>query len=129
MEFEQQLNNAIPLIKLLSRKYSRATNIPYEEYMSALYEEFHKKFDSFDQVKGEFGKFAKVILTQRALRVADHKRKERKFYDNVLHIDGQVDEDGDPTFEFEDTVINVQDTAIENIEKSPDKLQLIRALT
>lgn len=128
MNFNQQLNKAIPLIKLLARRYSKATNIPYEEFVSSLHQEFYEKFETFDNMKGEFSKFVKVTLTQKAQRIADPKRKERQFYDKILYIDGQVDDEGEPIYEFEDELVNVQATAISNIEKSPDKLQLIRAL-
>lgn len=126
MEFTEKLNKTKPLIHILAKRFSRATNIPYEEFVSALFEEFYEKYPKYSKDKGEFKKFAKVILTQRAKRVAT--RKERLFYANVVHIDGQVDEEGNQTFEFSDDTVNVEQTAISNIEKSPDKLPLIRAL-
>jgi hypothetical protein len=127
VEFNKKLNSVKPLIQLLSHRYSSATNIPVEEFISALHEEFFLKFNSFDESKGDFRKYAKVVLTQRAIRVAT--RKEWRFYSNLFYADGQVDEENNPTFEFEDTKVDVQTTAIDNIEKNSDKWQLIRALT
>lgn len=125
MKFEDQFNKTKPIIKLFAKRYSKATNIPVEEFESALCEEFSKKFRCYDG-RIKFTSFIKPILTQCATRVA--ARKERKFYDNIVHVDGLQDEEGKEVFEFADENLTDQ-IALERIEKSPDKLQLIQALT
>lgn len=124
MKFEQQFNKTKPTILLFAKRYSKATNIPIEEFESALCEEFSKKFDGYDG-RITFSAYIKPILTQCATRVAE--RRERKFYRNVVHVDGLVDDDGDDMFEFVDES-NVEEVALNRIEKSPDKLSLVRAL-
>ena len=124
MGFEEQFNRTKPVIDLFAKRYSKATNIPVEEFESALCEEFSKKFEHYDG-RIKFTAFIKPVLSQCALRVAD--RKERKFYDNVIHVDGLQDEDGEDLFEFADES-RTDELAIERIEKGPNKLQLVRAL-
>lgn len=124
MKFEQQFNRTKPTILLFAKRYSKATNIPVEEFESALCEEFSKKFDRYDG-RIAFSAFIKPILAQCAKRVAE--RRERKFYKNVIHVDGLVDDDGDDMFEFVDEN-NIEEVALDRIEKSPDKLSLVRAL-
>jgi len=124
LKIEEQFNKTKPIIELFAKRYSKATNIPVEEFESALCEEFSKKFGSYDG-RIKFTAFIKPILVQCAMRVA--ARKERKFYDNIVHVDGLQDEDGSDMFEFADENLTDQ-VALERIEKSPDKLTLVRAL-
>lgn len=125
MDFEKQFNKTRRTILIFARRFSRATNIPKEEFESAMCEEFSKKYDGYDG-RISFEAYIKPILHQCSQRVA--ARKERKFYDNVIHVDSLVDEDGIAVFEFADKN-TAEDVAIKRIEKSPDKLLLIRALT
>lgn len=125
MEFEKQFNRTRKIISIFSKRFSRATNIPVEEYESAMCEEFAKKYEGYDG-RISFDAYIKPILHQCAQRVA--ARKERKFYDNVIHIEGFLDEEGNAMFEFADDN-TAEEVALERIEKSPDKLLLIQALT
>lgn len=125
MKLEEQFNSIKPIVKEYAERFSKATDIPKEEYESALYEEFALKVNRYDG-RIAFSAFIKPILNQRALRVA--ARKERRFYENVTFIEDLVDDEGNPTYSFEDDS-KTDDIAINKIEKSPDKLQLIRALT
>lgn len=129
MNFEQQFNSFYPILVGISKRYARTTSVPYEEYESALSEEFFLKYESFDpDVRDNFNAFMRVVLTQRATRVAN--RRERDFYDNVVFYEG-FDEDGeDEGFDV------VSDWKMENhvedlkaIKTDADKLELISALT
>lgn len=126
MNFEEQFNKTKPTIRWYARCFSNSTNIPYEEYESALYEEFGDKFDAYDG-RITFTAFIKPILRQRALRVADKRRKEGKFYNNLYYIDGESDEDGNPTFELAGEV-NIEEEVVSPKKKCEDKRQLISAL-
>ena len=123
MNFEEQFNRTKPTIKFFAQKFSKATNIPVEEFESAMCEEFSKKYERYDG-RISFDAYIKPILNQCAHRVA--ARKERRFYDNVIHVDGMQDEEGNEVFEFADEN-TAEEVAVEN-EKSSDKLLLIRAL-
>lgn len=126
MNVEEQFNIAKGIIALYARRFSKATNVPIEEYESAMCAEFADKAPKYNG-KISFKAYIKPILNQCALRVADVKRKERRFYDRVVHVDGLLDENGSPEFEFADsTKVDVQ--ALEQIEKTPDKRELIEAL-
>lgn len=124
MKFETQFNKTKKTIEVFSRRFSKATNIPVEEYTSALNEEFSRKFERYDG-RIPFDSFIKPILHQRAQRVAE--RRERKFYANVIHVDGLVDDEGESLFEFADEG-SVEEIALDRIEKAPDKLLLIQDL-
>lgn len=124
MNFETEYMKTLPTIKRFAKKFSKATNIPPEEYESAMCEEFSKKYFKYDG-RISFSAFIKPILNQCASRVAE--RKERKFYDNVLHVDGIQDDEGNATFEFVDEN-DVEKLALDRIEKGSDKLSLIQAL-
>lgn len=125
MNIEEQFNKVKPIIAMYAERFSKATNIPAEEFESAMCEEFATKVDKYDG-RIPFTSYIKPKLNQCSQRVAS--RKERKFHGNIVHADSIVDEEGNQVFEFADS-INVEDYAISNIEKSPDKLPLIRALT
>lgn len=125
MNFEKQFNRTKKIILIYSKRFSKATNIPIEEYESALCEEFSKKYERYDG-RIPFDTYMKPILHQCAQRVA--ARKERKFYDNIIHVEGLVDEEGNAVFEFADKN-TAEDVALKRIEKSLDKMQLIQALT
>lgn len=125
MNFEKQFKKTKPIIQGYAKRYAKATGIPREEYESALCEEFAKRAMIYDG-RIPFTAFIKPILTQKALKVAS--RKERKFYDNVLHTDGMIDEDCNPTFEFISEV-DIEKEVISPTKKCADKLQLIHALT
>lgn len=125
MKFEEQFNKTKSLILLFSKRYSRATDIPVEEFESALCEEFSAKYERYDG-RIPFNAYIKPILTQCAARVAS--RGEKRFHGNVLHVEGLLDEDGSEMFEFADEN-KLEDIVLERIEKSPDKLLLVRALT
>lgn len=127
MTIEEQFNKTKPTIALYAKRFSKATNIPVEEYESAMWEEFGKKAERYDG-RVSFSAYIKPILNQCSQRVAS--RREKKFYSNVVHAEGISDEDGNPSFEFE-SEINVEIEAIESLEptkKCEDKRQLIHAL-
>lgn len=124
MNFEEQFNKTRRTISEYASRFSKATNIPVEEFESAMCEEFAKKAKMYDG-RIPFTAYIKPILNQCSQRVAS--RKERKYYDNIIFVDGLSDEDGNPTFEFESS-INVELEATEPIKKCEDKRQLIHAL-
>lgn len=124
MNIEDRFNKTKPIIAMYAMRFSKATNIPVEEYESALCEEFAEKAEKYDG-RIPFTSYIKPKLNQRAMRVAE--RKERRFYDSIVHAESIVDEQGNVSFEFADS-IDVAEIAVNNIEISPDKLPLIRAL-
>lgn len=126
MNFEQQFNSILPFIKFYASKLSIATSIPKEEYESAMCEEFYEKYDKYDG-RISFNSYIKPILQQKARRTSELKKFE--FYRKTVRLEDYVDSEGKETpQEFADS-IDVSEEARMRIEKSPDKLQLIRALT
>lgn len=126
MEFNKKFNSFYPVLISIAKRYSRSTAIPFEEYESSLCEEFYLKYESFDSDRRDnFNAFMRVVLTQRATRLAN--RREREFYDNVEFYEASTfDEDGEEQefdipsdFDLEDHVIKKTDE---------DKRQLIQAL-
>ncbi|WP_336638432.1 winged helix-turn-helix domain-containing protein [Lysinibacillus fusiformis] len=124
MNFEKQFNRTRKTISVFSKRFSYATNIPIEEYESAMCEEFAKKYYKYDG-RIPFDAYIKPVLHQCAQKVAS--RKERKFYDSVIHVDGIIDEDCNPKFEFVSDV-DIENEVVSPIKKCEDKLQLIHAL-
>lgn len=91
MTFEERYEEFKPVLLSISKRYARSTPIPVEEYESALSEEFFIRYSDFDSRRNNnFGAFMRVVLTQKATRIAS--RKERKFYDSIVTID---EPDGD----------------------------------
>lgn len=131
MRFEDQFNSFYPTILAIAGRYAKTTNIPFEEYESSLCEEFYLKYNSFDPNRSSnFNSFMRVVLTQRASRVAS--RRERRFYDNVIFYESLTfDEDGESQ-EFDLPMDwDLEDRVISEMEKKTDadKRQLIDALT
>lgn len=126
MNIEEQFNKTKPIIREYSRRFSKATNIPYEEFESALCEEFGAKFERYDG-RIAFTAFIKPVLHQRAARLADKRRKEGRFYENIYYIDGESNEDGNPTFELAGDV-DVEEEVVSPKKKCEDKRQLISTL-
>lgn len=130
MNFEKQFNSFYPTLKTIARRYSQATDIPYEEYESALCEEFFLKHHDFDHRKNpSFEGYMRVRLTQRATRVAG--RKERIFYDNSYFYEGQaVNEEGEEMeFELADGFcLEEYVITLEERKTDADKRELINAL-
>lgn len=95
MEFKEKFNSFYPTLQEISKRYAAGTDIPYEEYESSLSEEFYLKYNMFDSEKRDnFGAYMRVVLTQRASRVAN--RTERKYYDSMMFYEaGMVGDDGE----------------------------------
>jgi len=130
LKFEEKFNSFYPTLVAISKRYSAGTGIPVEEFISSLSEEFFKKFNNFNpDKKDNFTAYMRVILTQRATRVAN--RQERKFYDSIMYIeDGKKDKDGKTQeldfpseWDLEEHVISLQTK-----KTDADKRELINAL-
>lgn len=126
MNFEQHFNSMRPFIHQYARKLSLATSIPIEEYESAMCEEFYAKYDKYDG-RISFNAYIKPKLQQKARRTS--KLKKFEYYRKITRLEVHTDNDGrEIEREFADS-IDVSEEARARIEKSPDKLQLIRALS
>lgn len=134
MKFEKQFNSFYPTLRQISLRFAKTTGIPAEEFESTLCEEFYIKYAHFDpQKKDSFTAYMRVVLTQRALRMAS--RKETEFYRKEELFVGQEDssEDGDDVaveLEIADDFDLEEYVVIKSEHKTDaDKLQLINALT
>ncbi len=134
MKFEKQFNSFYPTLRQISIRFSRTTGIPVEEFESTLCEEFYLKYAHFDpQKKDSFTAYMRVVLTQRAMRMAG--RKETEFYRKEELFVGQEDssEDGDDVaveLEIVDE-FNLEEYVASKAEHKTDadKRQLINALS
>lgn len=132
MNFNKQFNKFYPILEEIAKRYARTTSVPYEEYESSLSEEFYLKYNDFDPKKrNNFNAFMRVVLTQRASRVAN--RAEGSFYDRITYLEtpsNDIDSDEDDNdFEIA-SEWDLEEHVISNLEKKTDedKLQLINAL-
>lgn len=131
LSFEKQFNSFYPTLKMISARYARGTSIPVAEFESSLSEEFFLKYDLFDpERKDNFSAFMRVVLTQRASRVAN--RKEKKYYDNVVFYEDTKENDQGEEVEFDlPSDYNLEKDVIQRAERKTDadKLELINALS
>lgn len=131
MSFEKQFNEFYPTLESIARRYASSTPVPYEEYESALSEEFFLKYEEFDPTRNDnFSAFMRVVLTQRASREAN--RKEGQYYGSITYLDLPSIEDDDEDklrmelaseWDLEEHVISKEEK-----KSDEDKLQLIDAL-
>lgn len=100
MTFEERYEKFKPVLMSIARRYANSSPIPIEEYESALNEEFFMRYDEFDERRNNnFGAFMRVILTQKATRIAT--RKERKYYDSIEYIDLPDESDEETKYPME----------------------------
>ena len=100
MTFEERYEKFKPVLMSIARRYANSSPIPIEEYESALSEEFFMRYDEFDERRNNnFGAFMRVILTQKATRIAT--RKERKYYDSIEYIDLPEESDEETKYPLE----------------------------
>lgn len=129
MNFEKQFNKFYPILQAIAKRYARTTSVPYEEYESSLSEEFFLKYKDFNPRRNaNFNAFMRVVLTQRASRVAN--RTEGSFYDSITYletssIDDEEEQELEIAFDWD-----LEEHVLEELEKKTDedKRQLINAL-
>lgn len=86
--FDERFIAVYPRITAISGRFARTTNIPSEEYESALCEEFINIDKAFDaKVNNSYSAFVGAMLETKAKRLADATRKDRRYYDSIKPID------------------------------------------
>lgn len=123
MSFNEKFNKYYPTILAISKKFSRTSKVPVEEFISQLSEEFFVKHESYDESKCEFDSYIKAVLKQRAIRVAT--RKDRTFYASIDYIEKDESDKDSAKFEFVDD-FNLEDYVTS--KKKADQRQLIDSL-
>lgn len=116
-----------PIIRRVSKKFSAASGIPEEEYISQLSEEFWLLFNKFDSTRGaSFSTWANLNLRSKAIQIS--KGKERTFYRRSIPIRqyGTSSNEDESSYEIADEY-NLEQTVLDRLhrKKEADKRQLI----
>lgn len=127
MDATEKFNNVFrqnqPLIKRISTKFSRASGVPVEEFVSQLNHELWIAYEVFNEARGaKLETWLNMRLRDCAKRIV--QRKEGTYYRNVRLFSTKVTDDDDETLDEIQRIkaeINVEDDVI----KEADQRQLI----